>query len=141
MLFSLALAPVLAACGGSQASSTSTTPAASNQACVVGDYEGSGTDDAGTQWTVTFDVREVGPDLVGTYHWVGSDGSVGDEHFRGHADCAARTLDWSGSSASGGSATMDVVPGHYTGTITDSGLEASWSGGEGIPGRFTAHRR
>ena len=129
---------VVASCGGAQ---TSPEAAPSAQACAVGEWDGTGRDEGGVDWQFTLALREVGPDLVGSYHWVGSDGSVGDEQIRGHADCSARTFDWQGESASGGSETMDVVTAHYTGTFDDdlSTFSGHWVGG--TPGTLSARRR
>lgn len=129
---------VLAGCGGAQ---TRAGTGASAQACAVGTWEGTGRDEGGTDWQFTLTLREAGPDLVGAYHWVGSDGSVGDEQIRGHADCGARTFDWQGESAGGGSETMDVVTAHYTGTFGDdlATFSGSWVGG--TPGTLEGRRR
>jgi hypothetical protein len=132
------LAMCAVGCGGARVEATGT---ASAQACAVGSWEGTGRDEAGTDWQFTLTLREAGPDLVGAYHWVGSDGSVGDEQIRGHADCAARTFDWQGESAGGGSETMDVVTAHYTGTFGDdlASFSGRWVGG--TPGTLEGTRR
>lgn len=137
-LVCVGLLVIATGCGGAQVEASS---APSGQACAVGTWEGTGRDEAGTDWQFTLTLREAGPDLVGAYHWVGSDGSVGDEQIRGHADCATRTFDWQGESASGGSETMDVVTAHYTGTFGD-GLDTfsgRWVGG--TPGTLSGGRR
>lgn len=137
-LVCVGLLVIVTGCGGARVEASS---ASSGQACAVGTWEGTGRDEAGTDWQFTLTLHEAGPDLVGAYHWVGSDGSVGDEQIRGHADCAARTFDWQGESASGGSETMDVVTAHYTGTFSD-GLDAfsgRWVGG--TPGTLSGGRR
>jgi hypothetical protein len=131
----------LVACGGPQP-----TPPVDPQACILGDFEGAGVDDGGVRWTFTLRLREQGPDLVGSFHWVGSDGAIGDEQVRGHADCVHGTFVWTGQSASGGSTDEDIVTAHYGGTIGGNGatLSGQWSdtqGNGGVPGSFTARRR
>ncbi|MBX7193283.1 MAG: hypothetical protein K1X94_14610 [Sandaracinaceae bacterium] len=128
------LALAATGCGAAQ------RPSGSAQACAVGDWRGTGEDEGGTHWEFTLVLREEGPDLVGAFHWVGSDGSVGDEQIRGHADCGARTFEWQGESATGGSDTMDVVTGHYTGTFGDdlASFSGRWVGG--TPGTLQGTR-
>lgn len=141
---SAVLIAMLMACGcGASQGPPLAPPTWTGQACAVGEYVGTGRDESGTRWTLTLTLQEVGPDLVGSYHWVGSDGSVGDEQVEGHADCAARTFDWHGVSSSGGSRSTQIVSAHYTGAIGADyhSLEGSWRGGVGIPGRFSAVRR
>lgn len=135
----LAAAAAVAGCGGAAARPESATGGA--QACAVGEYAGTGLDEGGVTWEFTLALREAGPDLVGSYHWVGSDGSVGDEQIRGHVDCAARTFDWRGESASGGSETMVVVTAHYTGSFDEGfgSFSGRWEGG--TPGTLTGQRR
>jgi hypothetical protein len=127
-------------CGGA---SVRTEPAAGSEpACAVGAYAGTGLDEGGVTWEFTLALREAGPDLVGDFHWVGSDGSVGDEQIRGHVDCASRTFEWRGETASGGSETMDIVTAHYTGTFDEGfrSFSGRW-GGAGTPGTLTGQRR
>lgn len=144
VLGSALLATTLTAygCGASQ-SPPPAPPTPAGQACAVGEYKGTGSDESGTRWTFSLTLQEVGPDLVGSYHWVGSDGSVGDEQVEGHADCAARRFDWQGVASRGGSKTTQIVSAHYTGEIGADyrSLEGGWRGGVGIPGRFSAVRR
>lgn len=130
-------------CGASQSPPPPAPPTPTGQACAVGEYTGTGQDEAGTRWTFTLELREVGPDLVGSYHWVGSDGSEGDEQVEGHADCAARTFDWRGVASRGGSATSEITSAHYTGEMGADyrSLAGVWRGGLGTPGRFSAVRR
>lgn len=125
-----------AGCGGTQRADDTT-----GRSCATGSWAGSGDDENGTHWDFTLSLRESGPDLVGAFHWMGSDGSVGDEQIRGRVDCQTGTLDWQGESASGGSETMDIITAHYTGTFDSDfrTFSATWTGGS--PGTLRGARR
>lgn len=135
LALTLALTVTTPGCGGAQR-----TEGPTGMSCAVGSWTGSGDDEGGTHWDFTLSLRESGPDLVGAFHWMGSDGSVGDEQIRGRVDCQSGTLDWQGESASGGSETMDVVTAHYTGTFDSDfrSFSATWIGG--TPGTLRGAR-
>lgn len=136
LALTLTFAITTSGCGGAQH-----TEGATGMSCAVGSWTGSGEDERGTHWDFTLSLREAGPDLVGTFHWMGSDGSVGDEQIRGRVDCQTGTLDWQGESASGGTETADIITAHYTGTFDSDfrSFSATWTGGS--PGTLRGARQ